>query len=117
VPNRAPVAVSPSTPATSGQSADAYQLTQRAPSADAASVHVTKTIPHAGDPVEDGGAEALERHRDLTYLDDDSTAGGLYIASREVDPEVAREFRGRHRARPAQAEADAAVRPTPDEVR
>ena len=117
VPNRAPVAVSPSTPATSGQGADAYPLTQRAPSADAASVHVTKTIPHAGDPVEDGGAEALERHRDLTYLDDDSTAGGLYIASREVDPEVAREFRGRHRARPAQAEADAAVRPTPDEVR
>lgn len=65
-------------------------------------------------PYETGVAEALERQREGAYLDDDSTLGGLYIASRDTDPEVAREFTTRRRARQSQAETGT---PSPDDAR
>ena len=70
-----------------------------------------------GSPFESSDIEAVDRQREGAYLDDDSTLGGLYIASRDTDPEVARESVNRHRARPTRADADASGAPSSDDTR
>ena len=98
-----------------GLRADDPSYTRPVPSIGAATTRAGDTEVVAGEPFDDGVPDALDREREGAYLDDDSTLGGLYIASREADPEVAREFTARHRARPARADVDATGRPTPDD--
>ena len=88
-----------------------------APSTDAPAMPTSGSDVAVGSPFESSDIEAVDRQREGAYLDDDSTLGGLYIASRDTDPEVARESVNRHRARPTRAEADASGAPSSDDTR
>lgn len=70
----------------------------------------------AGNPFATSEIVAVDRKREGAYLDDDSTLGGLYIASRDADPEVARESGVRHRPRPTRVDADTTGRPPTDDT-
>jgi hypothetical protein len=58
---------------------------------------------------------AFDREREGDYLEDGSTLGGLYIASHEADPEVARESAARPLPQPSRADAPTTNRPSSDD--
>jgi hypothetical protein len=69
----------------------------------------------AGHPFEAGVTAAFDREREGDYLEDGSTLGGLYIASHEADPEVARESAARPLPQPSRADAPTTNRPSSDD--
>ena len=87
-----------------------------APSTDASATPRAVAGEAIGNRYETSDTEAVDRQREGAYLDDDSTLGGLYIASRDTDPEVARESVNRHRARPTRADADASGASSSDDT-